>query len=96
MTHQASSPISASLRIDQLRLTNYRCFADLAISFDPGLTVLVANNGQGKTAVLDAIATALGPFVGRSMMARIARSSETTSGCSGRATATGWNWPTAA
>lgn len=64
MTHQASTPISASLRIDQLRLTNYRCFADLAISFDPALTVLVANNGQGKTAVLDAIATALGPFVG--------------------------------
>lgn len=54
----------ASLRIDYLRLTNYRCFADLEITFDPRLTVLVANNGQGKTAVLDAIATALGPFVG--------------------------------
>ena len=64
MTQSASTPGNASLQIDHLRLTNYRCFADLAISFDPSLTVLVANNGQGKTAVLDAIATALGPFVG--------------------------------
>ena len=64
MTHPTSTSTNARLRIDELRLTNYRCFADLAISFDPGLTVLVANNGQGKTAVLDAVATALGPFVG--------------------------------
>ena len=63
MTYQTATPIDVSLRIDQLRLTNYRCFPDLAISFDPSLTVLVANNGQGKTAVLDAIATALGPYV---------------------------------
>jgi len=64
MTQPTSTPVNASLRIDKLRLTNYRCFARLEISFDPSLTVLVANNGQGKTAVLDAIATALGPFVG--------------------------------
>ena len=64
MTYQASTPTGASLRIDHLRLINYRCFTDLEISFDPGLTVLVANNGQGKTAVLDAVATALGAFVG--------------------------------
>lgn len=54
---------NVNLRIDTLRLTNYRCFAKLDVSFHPQLTVLVANNGQGKTAVLDAIATALGPFV---------------------------------
>ena len=55
---------SASLRLDSLRLSNYRCFASLDISFEHDLTVLVANNGQGKTAVLDAAATALGAFVG--------------------------------
>lgn len=55
---------NTSLRLDALRLTNFRCFASLEISFHPQLTVLVANNGQGKTAVLDAVATALGPFVG--------------------------------
>lgn len=53
-----------SLRLDHLRLLNFRCFAQLEISFHDSLTVLVANNGQGKTAVLDAIATAFGPFVG--------------------------------
>ncbi|WP_081491778.1 AAA family ATPase [Rhodanobacter sp. 115] len=56
-------PPNASLRIDTLRLTNYRCFAKLNVPFHPQLTVLVANNGQGKTAVLNAVATALGPFV---------------------------------
>ncbi|HEL3840454.1 TPA: AAA family ATPase [Stenotrophomonas maltophilia] len=64
MTQSTSTLVNPSLRIDKLHLTNYRGFADLAISFDPSLTVLVASNGQGKTAVLDAIATALGPFVG--------------------------------
>ena len=54
----------SSLRLERLHLVNFRCFADLEISFHERLTVLVANNGFGKTAVLDAIATALGPFVG--------------------------------
>lgn len=64
MTQPISTQTNASLRIDHLRLSSYRCFADLEFSFHPSLTVLVANNGQGKTAVLDAVATALGPFVG--------------------------------
>lgn len=52
------------LRIDRLKLTNFRCFAELDITFHPQLTVLVARNGAGKTAVLDAVAVALGPYVG--------------------------------
>ncbi len=52
-----------SLGIERLKLTNFRCFTELEIRFDERLTVLVANNGQGKTAVLDAVATALGPYV---------------------------------
>jgi predicted ATP-binding protein involved in virulence len=53
-----------NLRLDHLRVVNFRCFSELEIAFHQSLTVLVANNGQGKTAILDAIATALGPFVG--------------------------------
>lgn len=53
-----------SLRLDRLQLKNFRCFAGISIDFHPRLTVIVANNGQGKTAVLDAVAIALGPFIG--------------------------------
>lgn len=51
------------LRLNKLTLKNYRCFEEFAIEFHPELTVLVAENGRGKTAVLDAIGTALGSFV---------------------------------
>ena len=52
-----------SSRIEHLELRNYRRFAHLSIDFTEGLTVLVANNGGGKTAVLDAVAIALRVFV---------------------------------
>jgi predicted ATP-binding protein involved in virulence len=51
------------IRLDGLRLNNFRCFEDCTIEFRPDLTVLVARNGQGKTALLDAVALALGLFV---------------------------------
>jgi predicted ATP-binding protein involved in virulence len=52
------------LRLDRITLQNYRRFHALAIDFHENLTVVVARNGCGKTAVLDAIAVALGPFIG--------------------------------
>jgi predicted ATP-binding protein involved in virulence len=55
---------SVPLRIDRLVLNNFRRFAGLCLDLEPDLTVLVADNGKGKTAVLDALALALGPFVG--------------------------------
>lgn len=51
------------MKIDQISLKNYRCFADLSVAFHPQLTVIVAPNGQGKTTVLDAIKVALWPYV---------------------------------
>ena len=54
---------STLLRVDRLRLRNFRCFAECAIELHQRLTVLVAENGRGKTAVLDALGIALGPFV---------------------------------
>lgn len=50
-------------RLSDMRIRNFRCFEDSGIEFGTNLTVLVARNGLGKTALLDAIALALGLFV---------------------------------
>jgi predicted ATP-binding protein involved in virulence len=50
-------------RLDLIRLVNFRCFHDLKLEFDPNLTVIIAPNGGGKTAILDAIAIAWRLFV---------------------------------
>lgn len=52
------------LSIQKLKLHDYRCFEAIEIDFDLKLTVLVAENGAGKTSILDGIAVALGPYVG--------------------------------
>ena len=51
------------MKLEQLTLQNYRCFADLTIQLHPELTVLIAPNGAGKTTVLDAARVAVWPFV---------------------------------
>lgn len=51
------------LRIDHLRLKNFRCFAGCDLNLHPNLTVIVAENAQGKTALLDALSLALQEFV---------------------------------
>ncbi|HWY62877.1 MAG TPA: AAA family ATPase [Rhizomicrobium sp.] len=55
--------LGTHLRIDHLHLQNFRCFGDCIIELHPQLTVLVAENGRGKTAILDAIGIALATFV---------------------------------
>lgn len=52
------------LNLQSLTLCDYRCFEAIDIDFHPRLTVLVASNGAGKTAILDAIAVAFGPYIG--------------------------------
>jgi predicted ATP-binding protein involved in virulence len=52
-----------TMRIDQLEVSNFRCFGSCDVRFHPQLTVFVAENGQGKSALLDAVAMALGPVV---------------------------------
>lgn len=51
------------MKINKIILENFRCYSSLDIDFHPEMTVLVANNGQGKTSILDAIRIALWPFV---------------------------------
>ncbi|MDM8546022.1 AAA family ATPase [Candidatus Venteria ishoeyi] len=52
------------MKINDLHLENYRCFDTFKIDFHPQLTVIAAENGGGKTAILDAVTVALGVFVG--------------------------------
>ena len=61
---------SKQLLIKKLHLKNYRAFEDFTIDFDEKLTVLVATNGKGKTAILDAIAVAFGTFVNATGLAK--------------------------
>lgn len=52
------------MKLSRIRLQNYRRFDEFEIKLHPEITVIAARNGQGKTTVLEAIAAALGPFVG--------------------------------
>ncbi len=47
------------MRINSLRLCNFRQHADTFIEFDGGLTGIIGANGAGKTTILEAIAWAL-------------------------------------
>ena len=47
------------MRLNSLRLCNFRQHADSYITFDAGLTGIIGANGSGKTTILEAIAWAL-------------------------------------
>src|SRR5690606_22016552 len=47
------------MRINRLRLLNFRQHTRTEISFDTGITGIIAPNGSGKTTILEAIAWAL-------------------------------------
>lgn len=51
------------MRITSLHFENYRCFCEMRVDFHEKLTVLVAPNGGGKTAIIDGACIALTPFV---------------------------------
>ncbi|MDP0561241.1 MAG: AAA family ATPase [Candidatus Endonucleobacter sp. (ex Gigantidas childressi)] len=51
------------MRINQLKINNFRNFEKLTIDFDEKLTVIAAPNGSGKTTVLDAVRASLWAYV---------------------------------
>jgi predicted ATP-binding protein involved in virulence len=51
------------MHLKSITLHNFRCFDDLSLELHPRLTVLVAENGGGKTSILDAIAIAIAPLL---------------------------------
>lgn len=48
------------MTIKNIILKNYRCFEDMEVNFHEKLTVIVGDNGSGKTSVLEGIAVSLG------------------------------------
>ena len=51
------------MRIDELHLENFKKFAKQDIDLHPRFTLLVGENGAGKTTVLDALAVAAGVWL---------------------------------
>lgn len=51
------------MRLKKITLNNFRCFESFEVTLHPRLTVFVGENGAGKTAILDGIATALTPVL---------------------------------
>lgn len=51
------------MKLERLHLRNFRCFEDLTLDFGKRLTVIIAENGAGKTALLDAIAIGFGRYL---------------------------------
>jgi predicted ATP-binding protein involved in virulence len=50
----------ADMRIDRLTVQNFKKFTEQTFALHPQFTLLVGENGSGKTAVLDALAVSLG------------------------------------
>jgi predicted ATP-binding protein involved in virulence len=48
------------MRIDRLEITNFKKFSTYTIDLHPQFTLLVGDNGTGKTTILDALAIAAG------------------------------------
>ncbi|MDE6055717.1 MAG: AAA family ATPase, partial [Lachnospiraceae bacterium] len=46
--------------IKWIALKNYRCFEDIEVNFHEKLTVIVGDNGSGKTSILEGLAVSLG------------------------------------
>ena len=51
------------MHLKSITLENFRCFKHIEIPLHPRLTVLVAENGGGKTSILDGIAIGLSPLL---------------------------------
>jgi recombinational DNA repair ATPase RecF len=48
------------MRIDSIQIDNFRGIERLGLDFDPRFTLLVGDNGSGKTSILSAVSVALG------------------------------------
>ena len=53
------------MRVDRLRLQNFKRFTDHTLDLHPRFTLLVGDNGAGKTTILDALAVAAGIWLVR-------------------------------
>lgn len=51
------------MKINQLTLINFRCFKNYTLKPADRFTLLIGDNGSGKTALLEALAVALGAYI---------------------------------
>lgn len=51
------------MRIDRLEIRNFKKFSDFTVDLHPQFTLLVGDNGTGKTSLLDALAIAAGVWL---------------------------------
>jgi len=51
------------LKIKKLKLHSFRCFKEYELELDDRFTLLIGDNGSGKTAILDGLAVAVGAFL---------------------------------
>ncbi|MCP4119749.1 MAG: AAA family ATPase [Desulfobacteraceae bacterium] len=51
------------MKLETITIENFRCFDKLTLDLHPELSVLIAPNGAGKTALLDAARASVWPFV---------------------------------
>lgn len=49
--------------IERLTIKNFKAIEEMSIEFQPGMNLLIGDNGVGKTSVLEAIAVALGGYL---------------------------------
>ncbi|GGI68266.1 N-6 DNA methylase [Shewanella gelidii] len=55
--------VEKTIKVSQVKLTNFRGYTDFTVPIHESLTVLVGENGAGKTSILEAISCGLGPFL---------------------------------
>ena len=51
------------MRIDRICIRNFKCFEETELELNPRFTLLVGDNGAGKTSMLDALAVAAGVWL---------------------------------
>ena len=58
--------------VDKLKIKNYKCFRDFEIKFNEGVSIIVGNNEEGKSTILEALQLALsGMLNGRTLFTDI-------------------------
>jgi predicted ATP-binding protein involved in virulence len=60
---EQKTAITNEFRIDRLEIRNFKKFSEYTCDFCPQFTLLVGNNGTGKTTLLDALAVAAGVWL---------------------------------